>query len=525
MIATPAALLRRYSIRTRMRGAIAAVLALFAVVGLVGLAGGLRLKTLNTEFMEHSLHEKATLAVVNDELARVLVLEKSMVIDYEDGVAVLKHRQAWRAHLEAARQALQSMTEGGEDADNALALAAVKQLQEYEHRSQPVLDNIQNGGYDRARVADRMLARAKESYTEATVKVDQIARLVTDEVARTQLEFDRAMIGILAAYCLTLGAVVVVVVPLTLLNSASITSPISYAARVASAIAEGDLTSPIRVDGRDEASQLLCSLSRMQDSLRQIVGRVHGAARSIHAASGEVAKGNADLSARTEQTAGSLQQTAGSMQQLTGTVQSNAGSAEQARELALTAAGVAGRGGEVVAVVVKTMDEINRSSHRIADIVGTIDGIAFQTNILALNAAVEAARAGELGRGFAVVAGEVRALAQRSAAAAREIKALIGASVEKVEHGARQVGEAGETMSLIVESVRRVTAIVGEISASAAEQSAGIGEVTGAVTRLDRMTQQNAALVEQSTAAAGQMRTEAHRLTETVAAFRLPDMA
>jgi methyl-accepting chemotaxis protein len=171
------------------------------------------------------------------------------------------------------------------------------------------------------------------------------------------------------------------------------------------------------------------------------------------------------------------------------------------------------------------MDEINRSSHRIADIVGTIDGIAFQTNILALNAAVEAARAGELGRGFAVVAGEVRALAQRSAAAAREIKTLIGASVEKVEHGARQVGEAGETMSLIVESVRRVTAIVGEISASAAEQSAGIGEVTGAVTRLDRMTQQNAALVEQSTAAAGQMRTEAHRLTETVAAFRLPDMA
>jgi methyl-accepting chemotaxis protein len=520
-----AALLRRFSIRTRMRGAIAMVLALFAVVGLVGLAGGARLKALNTDFMEHSIHEMATLAVVRDELARVLVLEKSMVIDYEDGVAVLKHREAWKSHLAAAREALQSMTEGEDDADNAVALDAVTQLKEYEQRSQPVLDNVQNGGYDSGRVADRMLSRAKESYAAAMTSVDQVARLVTDEVTQTQREFDRAMLGILAAFCVTLGAVVLVVVPLTLLNSHSITRPISHAARVASAIADGDLTSPIRIEGRDEAAELLTSLSRMQDSLRRIVSRVHEAAQSIRAASAEVAKGNADLSHRTEQTAGSLQQTASSMQQLTGTVQSNAGSAEKARALTLTAAEVAGRGGQVVAQVVQTMDEINGSSHRIADIVGTIDGIAFQTNILALNAAVEAARAGEQGRGFAVVAGEVRALAQRSANAAREIKTLIGASVDKVQHGARQVGEAGQTMNRIVESVQSVTAIVGEISAGAAEQSAGIGEVNGAVTQLDRMTQQNAALVEQSTAAAEQLQSEAHRLTETVAAFRLPGLA
>ena len=525
MLDANTSIFRRFSIRTRMRGAIALVLALFAVVGLVGLAGGARLKALNTDFMEHSIHETAMLGTVRDELARVLVLEKAMVIDHEDGAAVQAHRASWAIHLAAARKALEGMTEGEEDADNALARAAVQQLQDYEQRSQPVLDSFRKGAFGNARLADRTLASARESYTQATANVDRIGRHVAEEVVQTQREFDQAMLTILVAFGITLGAVVVLVVPLTLLNSSSITSPIGYAASVVSAIAGGDLATPIRVEGRDEAAQLLQSLARMQDSLRQIVGRVHGAAQGIRAASAEVAKGNADLSTRTEQTAGSLQQTASSMQQLTGTVQSSAGAAEQARSLAVTAAEVAGRGGEVVAQVVKTMDEINGSSRRIADIVGTIDVIAFQTNILALNAAVEAARAGEQGRGFAVVAGEVRALAQRSAGAAREIKALIDASVQRVESGDRQVGEAGETMGRIVDSVQRVTAIVGEISTGAAEQSTGIGEVNGAMSQLDRMTQQNAALVEQSAAAAESLQSEARKLTETVAAFRLPAMA
>jgi methyl-accepting chemotaxis protein len=516
-----ASIFRRFSIRTRMRGAIALVLALFALVGLVGLAGGARLKALNHDFMEHSIHETTMLGQVRDELARVLVLEKTMVIDSEDGAAVQKHRGSWAAHLAAARKALEAMTEGEEDADNALARAATQHLQEYERRSQPVLDNIGKGAYDSARVADRMLARAKESYAEAAANVDRIDRLVGEEIVQTQRDFDQAMLTILVAFGITLAAVAVVVVPLTLMNSSSITRPIGYAASVASAIAGGDLATPIRVEGRDEAAQLLQSLASMQDSLRQIVGRVQGAAHGIRLASAEVAKGNADLSTRTEQTASSLQQTASSMQQLTGTVQSSAGAAEQARTLAVTAAEVAGRGGEVVAQVVKTMDEINGSSRRIADIVGTIDGIAFQTNILALNAAVEAARAGEQGRGFAVVASEVRSLAQRSATAAREIKTLIGASVERVETGTRQVADAGRTMGDIVASVQRVNQIIGEISAAAADQSQGIGQVNGAVTQLDQSTQQNAALVEESAAAAESLREEAERLAQLVATFKL----
>ncbi|MBG6079198.1 methyl-accepting chemotaxis protein [Rubrivivax gelatinosus] len=267
---------------------------------------------------------------------------------------------------------------------------------------------------------------------------------------------------------------------------------------------------------------------RLQQALRHIektLAEVRASADSIRTASDEIATGNLDLSQRTEQTASSLQQTASSMSQLTGTVQQSADSARQANQLAGSAADTAQRGGEVVAQVVSTMDKINTSSKKIADIIGVIDGIAFQTNILALNAAVEAARAGEQGRGFAVVAGEVRALAQRSAAAAREIKTLIGDSVDKVEAGARLVGDAGSTMQEIVASVQRVTDIIGEISAATHEQSSGIGQVNSAVNQLDQMTQQNAALVEQSAAAAGSLREQGTRLAELVATFHLTQTA
>ncbi len=305
------------------------------------------------------------------------------------------------------------------------------------------------------------------------------------------------------------------------LTSRSLLAPLREVELAMDRIAGGDLAAPLPAHRADELGRMIGALASMQQRLRSLVGEVRQSAESIQVASHEVATGNHDLSQRTEQTASSLQQTASSMEQLTGTVRQSADAARQANQLASSAAAVAQRGGEVVSQVVATMDGINASSRKISEIIGVIDGIAFQTNILALNAAVEAARAGEQGRGFAVVAGEVRNLAQRSAEAAREIKALIGGSVEKVDAGSRLVAAAGETMNEIVGSVRRVTDIIGEITAAATEQSQGIGEVNTAVNRLDRMTQQNAALVEQSAAAAASLKEQALRLTQVVGAFRL----
>jgi methyl-accepting chemotaxis protein len=301
----------------------------------------------------------------------------------------------------------------------------------------------------------------------------------------------------------------------------SITVPLRHGVKVATVIAQGDLSQPIESDDRDELGELLRALGTMQESLRRLVGQVRSATDSIGTASAEIATGNQDLSTRTEQTASNLQQAASSMEQLTGAVRQSADSARHANQLATSAAEVAARGGAVVSEVVSTMQDINASSRKIGDIIGVIDSIAFQTNILALNAAVEAARAGEQGRGFAVVASEVRSLAQRSAQAAREIKSLINASVDKVEGGSRLVADAGRTMGEIVGSVQRVSDIIGEITAATAEQSAGIVQVSGSVGQLDQMTQQNAALVEESAAAAESLREQAVALAHIIGAFRL----
>ncbi|MFM2066037.1 MAG: hypothetical protein RLZZ584_946 [Pseudomonadota bacterium] len=301
----------------------------------------------------------------------------------------------------------------------------------------------------------------------------------------------------------------------------SILAPLREALDVARQVAAGNLTRRARVHGQDETAQLLGALNDMSDSLVRVVADVRNSSDSIATGSAQIASGNADLSARTEQQAAALQQTAASMDQLGGTVQQNAGNARQASQLAQGASDVAGRGGQVVSQVVDTMKGISASSRRIADIIGVIDGIAFQTNILALNAAVEAARAGEQGRGFAVVAAEVRNLAQRSAAAAKEIKSLIAASVEQVEAGNTLVEQAGTTMHDIVGAIQRVTDIVAEISMASAEQSSGVTQVGQAVTQMDQATQQNSALVEQTAAAAASLRSQAQQLVQAVAVFRL----
>jgi methyl-accepting chemotaxis protein len=301
----------------------------------------------------------------------------------------------------------------------------------------------------------------------------------------------------------------------------SVTRPVNEAVGALQRVAAGDLAVDVRSSRRDELGQLLGAVGETVASLRRVVTEVRTGVDSVTTASQQIAAGNSDLSGRTEQQASSLQETAASMEQLTGTVQQSAATARQADQMAAAARTAALKGGESVGQVVTTMQEISASSSRIGDIIGVIDGIAFQTNILALNAAVEAARAGEQGRGFAVVAAEVRTLAQRSAAAAKEIKTLIGASVERVEAGSRQVQEAGATMQEIVAQVARVTDLIGELTAAAGEQSAGIAQVNVAVGEMDRTTQQNAALVEESAAAAQSLAQQAQRLAAAVAVFRL----
>jgi len=305
------------------------------------------------------------------------------------------------------------------------------------------------------------------------------------------------------------------------LISRSITRPIDKAVKVAETVAGGDLSARIEIDSRDETGQLMLALKHMNDSLAKVVGEVRTGTDTIATASSQIASGNQDLSSRTEEQASSLEETAASMEELTSTVKQNADNARQANQLAVSASEVAVKGGSVVSQVVDTMGSINASSRKIVDIIGVIDGIAFQTNILALNAAVEAARAGEQGRGFAVVASEVRSLAQRSAAAAKEIKTLIGDSVEKVEEGSKQVAEAGKTMEEIVDSVKRVTDIMGEITAASQEQTSGIEQINQAITQMDQVTQQNAALVEEAAAAAGSLQEQAGSLVQAVSVFKL----
>ena len=356
------------------------------------------------------------------------------------------------------------------------------------------------------------------AYLDAIDKFVAVQELQRDEVVREMEELRQGRIVVAA---ISLIAVFGLGVALVIFLVRSITRPLDQAVQMAQTIADGDLSQDIHETRKDEFGVLARALSDMVAKLRGVVGDVRSGVDAVSTASTEIANGNNDLSARTEQTASNLEETAASMEELTSTVNQSADTARQANQLAATATEAAGRGGTVVGQVVQSMQHITESSRKINDIISVIDGIAFQTNILALNAAVEAARAGEQGRGFAVVASEVRSLAGRSAEAAKEIKALIGASVEVVESGSRQVEEAGKTMDEIVAGVQRVATLMGEITTAATEQRDGIAQVNQAVGNLDQMTQQNAALVEQSAAAAGALRDQARHLADVVAVFKI----
>ncbi len=341
--------------------------------------------------------------------------------------------------------------------------------------------------------------QAKLEYNDSDAAVEKT------EVIITSLTIAAAIFGIFIGFLITRG----------------ITVPLAEAVGLAQRVANSDLTSVIEVKSKDETGKLMQALKDMTGNLRNVVNGVKASTDNITSAASQISAGNSDLSSRTQEQASALEETAASMEELSSTVKQNAENAKQANQLAVAASGVAIKGGQVVGEVVGTMSSINDSSRKIVDIISVIDGIAFQTNILALNAAVEAARAGEQGRGFAVVAAEVRNLAQRSAAAAKEIKQLIGDSVDKVENGTKLVAQAGETMEEIVTSVKRVTDIMGEIAAASAEQSSGIDQINNAVTQMDQVTQQNAALVEEAAAAAESLEDQAQELTVAVSVFKI----
>ncbi|GAB3185098.1 methyl-accepting chemotaxis protein [Hydrogenophaga aquatica] len=514
-------LMRAFTIRLRMIGAIGVVLVLLLGVGGAGLWGMFRMQSFNHDFVEHSFAESVAMGKLQVGLGELRRYERDMIINYEKPEAVRAAKALWDKAWQDVQGRMDALLAGEPDEDNVLVKQMRENLDVYAKALDPVAKQLEDGGYDSATTANLLLRSAHGAFERVDQTMVELDKMLGDEVRQSYESAEKTSAVILIVFGVAVGVAALIVVPTTLANMHSITRPLEQAQGLAVSIARGDLTTRPDLRGADELTELMRCLVDMQSSLSRTVGEVRDVADGIRTASNEIATGNQDLSARTEQAASNLQQAASSMDQITATAQQSAEAARSASGMAQNNADVAQRGGQLVGQVVSTMEEIHHSSQKIHDIIGVIDGIAFQTNILALNAAVEAARAGEAGRGFAVVAGEVRSLAQRSAEAAREIKALISASVDKVNAGTQLVHQAGSTIHEIVDNAQKVSSFIGEITSASAEQSQGLGEVNGAVGQLDQMTQQNAALVEESAAAAESLRDQAQRLADLVAVFQL----
>ena len=514
-------MMRGFTIRTRMLGAIGVVMVLLSLLGGAGMLGMFRIQDMSQEFLSNAFVKSGHMAQLRTELGGIRSSEKDMVIQYEKPEEVRKAYQQWVMFIDKSKVTLGKFVTDQNAQDAQLTKSIIGHIDAYRKLFEPVARQLEAGGYDSATTANRMSGKALAEVMEADKLLAQLDNLLREQAnALAAAERDVADLTrwmFVAAVILAL----VVVIPLTLLNMLSICRPLEVARQMALTIAGGDLSHRAEVSGKDELTDLQRALDQMQQSLSTTVAQVRDASGNIATASQEIATGNQDLSARTEQTASNLQETVASLAQLTATVQQTASSSQLANQLAASASSTAVQGGEIVGQAVNSMQEISASSRKIGDIIGLIDSIAFQTNILALNAAVEAARAGEQGRGFAVVAAEVRSLAQRSAQAANEIKSLISTSVQTVDVGARQVESAGKAMQETVDSAQRVGDIIGEITAASSEQSLGISQVNQAVGDIDRMTQQNAALVEESAAAAESLREQAARLAQLVSQFKL----